>query len=272
MAKCGCSGTSTCNCVVKAGANVTVIGAGTIGSPYVISASPSGIAVADTSTVDLTLLAGILTAKVLLDPALGNLIAVAAGGLRVDCTDVRTCFTGGQSINITSGVIDVCISTDVDNALTLGTDGCLYIASSATTAVTVAPLDTDTIDMVVTGGPAYIVSANAIIDPVAGNLLTSSAAGLLVANPVITLKTQARLLNATDSWTPGTDVLGILTSVGFVVLAGTADLEDFNGTLSPGLPQSTAAQWSALDGNVLTGPNFITANTPGQVLVTWTEQ
>lgn len=169
----------------------------------------------------------------------------------------------GQNISA-----DVNISTTAGNALTEDATG-LYVPGG--TPVTVAPLDTNTVNMTVTGGPAYVVSADVIIDPVAGNLLTSSAAGLLVANPVITLKTQARLLTTGQSWTPGGDVLGILTAVGFSVLTGTADLVDFNGTVSAGLPVSASAQWSAMDGNVLTGPTSITAQA-GSTLVTWTEQ
>lgn len=164
---------------------------------------------------------------------------------------------------------DVKISTAAGNILTV--DGTGLLVLDVDVATTVTALDTNTVNTTVTGGPAYVVSSDVIISPVAGNLLTATPAGLLVANPVITLKTQARLLTTGQSWTPGTDVLGILTAVGFSVLVGTADLVDFNGTLSAGLPVSASASWSALDGNVLTGPQSITAQA-GSTLVTWTEQ
>lgn len=59
MARCGCSGSSGCSCVVTGGAGVEVSGSGTGPDPYVIDATGTSITgtigVTDTSTVDLTL-------------------------------------------------------------------------------------------------------------------------------------------------------------------------------------------------------------------------
>jgi hypothetical protein len=59
VARCGCSGTSGCSCVVTGGAGIGVSGSGTGPDPYVIDATGTSITgtltVVDTSTVDLTL-------------------------------------------------------------------------------------------------------------------------------------------------------------------------------------------------------------------------
>lgn len=60
MARCGCA-SSTCNCVVEAGANVAVTGSGSALDPYVIAASGGGgggstlVQVTDSPTIDLSL-------------------------------------------------------------------------------------------------------------------------------------------------------------------------------------------------------------------------
>lgn len=53
MSRCGCSG-STCSCVIQGGGGVSVLGSGTIASPYVI-ATDLNLAVIDTATVQMAL-------------------------------------------------------------------------------------------------------------------------------------------------------------------------------------------------------------------------
>jgi hypothetical protein len=58
----------------------------------------SGVGVADTPTVDLTLLGSIISGAVKLDPVTGNVLKATADGLRVDCSDILTCV--GESAGI----------------------------------------------------------------------------------------------------------------------------------------------------------------------------
>lgn len=53
--RCGCSGASSCSCLIRGGGGVSVTGAGTAASPYVIS-SASGLQVQDSSTIDMSLM------------------------------------------------------------------------------------------------------------------------------------------------------------------------------------------------------------------------
>lgn len=59
MARCGCSGTSSCSCVVQGGSGINVSGSGTGADPYTIDSTATSITgtltVTDTPTVDLTL-------------------------------------------------------------------------------------------------------------------------------------------------------------------------------------------------------------------------
>lgn len=132
MARCGCAG-ATCNCVVTAGANVTVTGAGTPGNPYIVSANDNAVDVMDTTSINLTLTPGspdIISGVVILDPAAGNLITLTANGLRVDCATI-----------------------------------------TATCAIGVAVADTDTTDM--TLGPGNLITTDVRVDSTTpGNLIT----------------------------------------------------------------------------------------------------
>lgn len=103
MARCGCADT-TCYCLVVQGANVTVTGNGSSGNPYVISADPATFIANDTSTVNLNLAPGspdILTATVILDPAVGNLITDTGNGLRVDCAAIEAAACAVAGVGLT---------------------------------------------------------------------------------------------------------------------------------------------------------------------------
>lgn len=125
MARCGCGGT-TCSCFVTGdGVTTTVTGAGTAGSPFVVSASQTPITVTDTSTIDLTLLGNDISGIVKVDPAAGNLIVVTANGLRLDCAAIATCITA-------QGITTVLDTTSIDSTITgAGTVANPYVISSA---------------------------------------------------------------------------------------------------------------------------------------------
>lgn len=143
-----------------AGANVTVNGTGQALDPYIISANDATFTTLDTATVTLVLTPGspdVLMAAVNLDPIAGNLITTTAQGLRVDCTGVIGCFTAGVAIDsaaLALGAISVCLSSDIGNTLTVGTDGCLFVPTSG-------------------GGTPFV------IDPDPDNLLGPSTTSLL---------------------------------------------------------------------------------------------
>lgn len=52
-----------------------------------------------------------------------------------NCAQVRACLSDGNGINYnsTTGVISACRSTDVNNQLVFGSDGCLYVPPGTTT-------------------------------------------------------------------------------------------------------------------------------------------
>lgn len=80
MARCRCVGSGPCPCNLVAGDNVTVVGNGAIGSPWVISATASAadtIATADSPTVDMMVSGSgtaadpyVLSAAINVDPAI----------------------------------------------------------------------------------------------------------------------------------------------------------------------------------------------------------
>lgn len=148
MARCGCAG-AACSCFLTAGTNVTVTGAGTVGSPWVISAASVGFTPQSTTSIALSLVSNILTASAIIDPTTGNLLTITGSGLRVDCTDVATCVAG--SVNI-QGANSTTVQTAVTGAGTM-----------------VSP---------------YIVTSSVIIDPVVGNRLVGSGTGLKVVEPL----------------------------------------------------------------------------------------
>lgn len=91
--------------------------------------------VSDTSTVDLTISGAgttvspyVITASIILDPAGTNLLLANPGGLFLSCAQVRGCLSAGNGItyNSTTGAISAHLSTDPGNTLVIGTDGGIY--------------------------------------------------------------------------------------------------------------------------------------------------
>lgn len=54
------------------------------------------VGVADTPTLDLSLLAGVISGNVKLDAGAGNILQSVAGGLRLDCADIQACVSVGN--------------------------------------------------------------------------------------------------------------------------------------------------------------------------------
>ncbi len=129
-----------------------------------------------------------------------------------------------------------------------------------------------------TGSGFYTAIRNAdgtisLIDSVSGaTVLAANIVPCPSDNTVRTLTAQGRLVGDADAvWSPGTDVVGTLTSVTLTVLSGTATVTDSNGTVMAGLPAGYSATWEAADDNTLTGPQSIDA-IGGQTAVVWTQR
>lgn len=56
----------------------------------------------------------------------------------IDCDEVRACLSEGPGVdfNAGTGVIQACLSTDVGNNITFGTDNCLFVPTGAATVST----------------------------------------------------------------------------------------------------------------------------------------
>lgn len=156
-------------------------------------ANTLGYIVSDTSTVDHTL-SGTgaaldpwhLTSSVKVDPALGNLIQVVSGGLRVDCSTVGNCIdinavdttTVDTTVtNPSTGTWNISsvakISTTAGNTLTSNATGLYVPTVSAADTTTVS--DTSSVNMTLSGNN---ISSVAIISPDANNGLSIRANGL----------------------------------------------------------------------------------------------
>lgn len=129
-----------------------------------------------------------------------------------------------------------------------------------------------------TGSGRYTAIRNtngtvSLIDSVTG---AAALAANIIACPgddtVITQSSEARLLAAGQSWTPGGDLVGTLTGLTFQVLTGTASLVDSSGTAVAAIPAGTSVSWNGEDNNILTGPQSITADAASTVLVSWTRR
>ena len=87
-----------------------------------------------------------------------------------------------------------------------------------------------------------------------------------------TLSAQARVLTNATPWTPGADVVGVLTSVTVTGTSGLWDMVDQNGTALIGLPAGLSLTWNAEDDNTLTGPTSVTPQVGATVVANWTQR
>jgi hypothetical protein len=139
LARCGCSG--TCSCNFQAGPGISLAGTGSTSDPVIISATGGTI---DCDDVRPCLSAG-----------------------------------QGISYNPATGLISARLSTDAGNQVTFGGDGGLYNAGGGGGGLAaVATTDSPCLDFSGNGQVGSPLTASPIVDPVAGNLLACSATGL----------------------------------------------------------------------------------------------
>lgn len=106
------------------------------------------------------------------------------------------------------------------------------------------------------------------VDTITG--LTFADADVVDCAPVV--NAQARLLAASQAWTPGTDVVGTLTGVSVTGLTGTYTVVDQSGTSVGPLPAGTTLTWSNEQEGTLQGPQSITTAAASTAVVTWTQR
>ncbi|MDX3237198.1 hypothetical protein PV392_16270 [Streptomyces sp. ME03-5709C] len=152
------------------------------GGLYAPGAAPTVVQAADSSSVDVTVsgtgAAGdpyLVGAVVVPDPAPpgggSNLLHVGAGGVYVECADVRGCLSGedGVAYDPATGVISADLSADAGNVLTLGGDGGLYAPTGGGASTVVQAADSSSVDVTVSGtgaaGDPYLVGAVVVPDP-----------------------------------------------------------------------------------------------------------
>ena len=225
---CGCQTTSS-NCVREPfNANFVrpltyIRGVDANGCVSYAPATSFNLSVQDTSTIDLTLTSGVLSAQVVVSPNAGNALQVLPNGLFVPApSSIAVQDTTSIDLTLTGGVLSasVIISPNAGNQLQLLPNG-LYVAPS-TFSLTVT--DTNTVDLNLAGNN---LTANVIVSPNAGNALQVLPNGLYVGpgayslsdcagNPlpvgtqVLTCPANISALNVNDqliaSNPPGTDL------------------------------------------------------------------
>lgn len=127
-------------------------GAGSLGSPWVVSSDGNATQIMDTPTINMTITGTgtsgdpyIISGAVKLNPSASNLLTATASGLFLDCAAVAACAAS-------SGVTTVGDTATVDLSLS-GTG---------------------------TGGDPYIITAAVKLDPDVANLLNVTGAGILL--------------------------------------------------------------------------------------------
>lgn len=134
---CGCGGNAatTCNCVIVPGPNTAISGTGTPEDPYEISSGTTTLAVADTTSIDLTLTGSgapyTVSGVVRRDPDPDNILAIGPGGVLVSCDAVQDCVGAsvgpGLRWDAITRQLTARTSTDAGNVVTFGSDGGLYV-------------------------------------------------------------------------------------------------------------------------------------------------
>lgn len=166
------------------------------------SSSGGGVGVADTPTVDLTLLNGIITGAVKFDPASGNLVKQTANGIRVDCSDILDCVGESQGIAVAD-------SPGIDFTLAGSTvSGDLKSVFAQTAAVsfnhTLTGLNVyqdinEVPDLVIPADGTYLVTVDAVGNATntqagPGTVVTTSVAMALFKNNVMVPNSETRLM------------------------------------------------------------------------------
>ncbi|MEU7093027.1 hypothetical protein [Kitasatospora aureofaciens] len=173
--------------------NTTVIG----GDGGLYTPSTGQVSVLDTATVDMTLTGAgstaspyVLSSTVRLDPAppggTTNLIKAGANGLYLECANLRGCFSAGPGLDYdpATGQFKAKISGTAGNTTSISGDGGLYTPVSGQVTVQ----DTVTVDHTLTGtgstASPYVLSSTVRLDPAppAGgtNLIKTGTNGLYI--------------------------------------------------------------------------------------------
>ena len=179
---CGCQTTSS-NCVREPfNANFVrplqyIRGVDANGCVSYAPATSLSLAVQDTTSVDLTLTGGVLSANVIISPNAGNQLQLLPNGLYVapSTFSLNVIDTNTVDLNLAGGNLsaNVIVSPNAGNALQVLPNG-LYVAPS-TFSLTVS--DTNTVDLNLVGNN---LSANVVVSPNAGNALQVLPNGLYV--------------------------------------------------------------------------------------------
>lgn len=166
----------------------------------------SGIGVADTPTVDMTLLNGIISAATKLDPASGNLLVAGVNGLRVDCSDVLDCVGESSGIAVADSVgIDFTLA----GSTVSGDVNAVFAQTAAVTfAHTLGGVGTyqdinEVPDLVIPEDGFYEVTATAVGNATItsagpGTVVNASVSMALYKNNVIVPNTETRLIENTQ--------------------------------------------------------------------------
>lgn len=204
MARCGCS--STCGCCLTAGTGITITGTGNTGTCYVISsggldceAVQDCVGTAIAAGTGATYNDAANSISVLPSTGIGNQITTGPDGrlfapapLFNTCESIQDCvgtgIANGQGLAYDDGLdaFSACLSIDPGNAMSFGSDGCLYVPTSAAGGSVVQVADTPTMDLTITGngmaGTPYIISGVVNLSADAGQILTLGTDGRFYLN------------------------------------------------------------------------------------------
>jgi hypothetical protein len=204
------------------------------------SNAASSVGVADTTTLDLSLLASVISGNVNVDALPGNLLGIVAGGLRVDCDDVAACVGSAADV----GVLD---SDGIDLSTTgAGTPGDPRIISADTKAVffqTAAVIFTRTLsgtadvyeevtelpDLQLTTPGTYIVAYEAVGNATitAGTSAVSAACAMaLYKNGALVANSETRLILNSEGLPTTTEPALQLHASGTGIAVVTSDGDD----------------------------------------------
>ena len=158
--------------------------------------SSPNVTVVDTSSINFSA-SGVknhtITGDVKISATVGNAASILADGIYVNpasASETPLVATDSTSIDFNqSGVnghtitADVILNPSLSNILQSTPTGLLVTAASVSTPIT--PIDTNTIDLTVSGADNHTIKADAIISPVANNALQALVSGLYVDGSVV---------------------------------------------------------------------------------------
>lgn len=175
------------------------------------SNAASSVGVADTPTLDLSLLASVISGSVKLDALPGNLITAVAGGLRVDCDAVADCVGSAADVGVTDGPgVDLSTSgagTPGDPRIITADTIARYYQTSAITFARTLSSGNDVLETV-TDLPALVLATPGLYivtmdvqgtitnaSAAAGAGVSSSMSGYLLRDGTLVPNTETRLSN-----------------------------------------------------------------------------